>query len=138
MPIIRYDIGDFGIISDDECECGRGLHVLRPIDGQMVLRETNYILSSSGKKIFLPEFGFLLEDHSKVKQFQILQRSRKKILVRMVKGKNYDKKTEESIFRKLLSLLGDVEIEFQYVEDIPFDRNGEHRYLIRNEIARSP
>jgi len=138
MPIIRYDIGDFGIISDDECECGRGLHALRPIDGQMVLRETNYILSSSGKKIFLPEFGFLLEDHSKVKQFQILQRSRKKILVRIVKGRDYDKKTEESIFRRLLSLLGDVEIEFRYVKDIPFDKNGEHRYVMRTEFTRSP
>src|SRR3989338_556644 len=34
MPLIRYDVGDIGAISEKPCPCGRGLPVLKSLDGR--------------------------------------------------------------------------------------------------------
>ncbi|HEC80984.1 MAG TPA: phenylacetate--CoA ligase family protein [Thermoplasmatales archaeon] len=136
MPVIRYDIGDFGILSDEECGCGRGLHLMKPIDGQMVVRDSDYLVSMDGKRVFVPSFGFLLEDYSRVKQFQIVQKKRDEILVRVVRGEKYKKDEMEGfICGRICGLLGAVSVEFEYLDDILPDRNGKHRYLVRNHVG---
>ena len=35
MPIIRYQVGDMGVLSDRQCPCGRGLPLLEKIEGRM-------------------------------------------------------------------------------------------------------
>jgi len=132
MPVIRYDIGDLGILSDEVCGCGRGLHLMKPIDGQMVIRDRDYLVSLDGRRVFVTDFGFLLDDYSKIEQFQIVQRKPDEILVRIVKGRSYKEgEMERYICSRIYESLGNMSIEFEYVDDIEPDRNGKHRYLVR-------
>jgi phenylacetate-CoA ligase len=131
MPFIRYDIGDIGILSDSICSCGRGLHLVKPIDGQLVLRNEHFVYSADKEKIFLPEFSFLLEDFTKISQFQIIQKNQNEILLRLIKGKHYTKNLEMDISHRIKSILDDINIEFDYVDEIKLDRNGEHKFILR-------
>jgi phenylacetate-CoA ligase len=47
MPIIRYDTGDLGSITGDNCDCGRGLRKIDHILG----RSRDFILTPDGRQI---------------------------------------------------------------------------------------
>jgi len=34
MPFIRYDIGDYALTSEEECDCGRKSVIVRSIEGR--------------------------------------------------------------------------------------------------------
>lgn len=131
MPFIRYENGDIGILSDEICPCGRGLHLINPIDGQLVLRSEHFVYSAKKKKIFLPEFSFLLDDFTKIRQFQIVQKNHNGVVLKIVQGKHYTKDYEEKISFRIKTVLDDAEVEFDYVDDIEPDRNGEHKFILR-------
>jgi len=47
MPILRYQVGDVAVWSDQVCPCGRGLPLLERIDG----READYVVTARGELI---------------------------------------------------------------------------------------
>jgi len=46
-PIIRYFTGDVGTPSDDECPCGRGLPLMKDIQGRIV----DFVLTVDGRYV---------------------------------------------------------------------------------------
>jgi len=53
MPFIRYDTGDLGIITNENCNCGRGLKMIKKIIG----RSRDFILTPDGRKVHGAFFG---------------------------------------------------------------------------------
>jgi phenylacetate-CoA ligase len=47
MPFIRYDTGDLGVVTDEECACGRGLKRIRNILG----RSRDFVYTPDGRQI---------------------------------------------------------------------------------------
>src|SRR5207244_11937336 len=47
MPLIRYQIGDVGVLADRACPCGRGLPLLESIEG----READYVVTADGRLV---------------------------------------------------------------------------------------
>lgn len=131
MPFIRYDVGDIGILSDEICSCGKGLHLMKPVYDQIVYRDSEYIISLNSQKVFIPELSFILDDFSKISNFQIIQHKTKDIELNIVKEQNYNENYEEYIKSTLIKKLGDVEIFFNYLDDIQPDINGKHKYIIK-------
>jgi phenylacetate-CoA ligase len=131
MPLIRYDIGDLGILSYELCSCGRGLPLLSKLSG----RTTDVIRTRAGRSIpgialpsrFLAGLG--------VEQFQILQESYDVITIKLVLEKEYvqdnrDKLTEE-IKAQYQSIFGkDVDITIQFVDQISNTAAGKRRTVI--------
>ena len=133
MPFIRYDIGDVGVTSDKACPCGRGLPLLAALKG----RTTDVIFTTSGKSIpgialhwdFLASLG--------VEQFQIVQESYERVVVKLVLGREYPEEHADKLTREITSqyrpILGeDMDIAIEFVDQILPTRAGKRRIVISN------
>ncbi len=77
MPFIRYKIGDRGILSEETCKCGRGLPIIKSLEG----RTSDMLVTPSGKKVHSLLFAYIMKDFKGVQQFKIIQEDKKGFLL---------------------------------------------------------
>lgn len=125
MPLLRYDTGDFGDVSEGDCECGRPTRVMEQVIG----RQREIIKTEKGDYILRHSF-FLLKDPD-VEKFQIVQKSLQDIQVYIVPENSLDQEKIESIEQKLYEFLDDtVEIEIEVVDEIDGGGSDKRQYFI--------
>jgi len=119
MPFIRYKIGDVGRFSNEVCPCGRGLPLMRSIEGRI----QDIVFTPSGKFIGLG-VGFIFQDLS-IEQFQLVQKTKGELVVRIVKDQRYPEVDTQFILDQLRKYLGaDMKLEVEFVDKIPATRSG--------------
>lgn len=132
MPLIRYQNGDIVSVSTKQCNCGRGLSLIKKIYGRandMLLAKDGRLVSSS----FLP--SFCVNAHFEgVQQFQIIQETKKHIRVKIVKTDKFEGSGIDPLFEVLHRYLGDLEITVEFVDSIPKTRSHKHKYVISKVI----
>ena len=128
MPFLRYDTGDLGILSDEKCECGRGLPLLKKIIG----RTTDYLKFSNGAIIGTPILTVLFGKFDII-QYQIVQKDPNTILVNIIKGKNYRDNNEKEIQDTFYKHVGDINIMFNYVDKIETTKAGKWKFIVRED-----
>lgn len=127
MPMIRYDIGDLGIPSNERCSCGRGLPLMRGIQGRVV----DEITVPSGKKVSsITLVLYLVDNGPPVGQVQIIQDAMDHFTIKMTK----DPEPDESVFQyyrdTAKQLLGEaIKISFDIVDSIPREPSGKYRFV---------
>ena len=129
MPLIRYELEDVAVPVNDDCPCGITLPLIRSVEG----RADDFLIAADGKKISPTVFfPYPFESFEWIKQFRIIQESRKKLIVQVVPKKALEDREEivEKAKRKLCELFGDVEVEFEFMETIPLDSSGKLRKVI--------
>ncbi|MBS7619933.1 phenylacetate--CoA ligase family protein [Candidatus Bathyarchaeota archaeon] len=135
MPFIRYAIGDIGVPTDETCECGITLPLMKIIEG----RKDSLIPLPDGRILSPRMFSITVNSFSeieKVDQFQVIQKKLDLFEFRIKKkNENDDEKILESKLRahllKMLNLLSDmVEIKIIFVDDIPLEKTGKMRSII--------
>jgi phenylacetate-CoA ligase len=131
MPLIRYKLGDIAILSSEKCSCGRGL----PLIKQIVGREDDFIILPSGKKIS-PRMINVIENIPGVSSYRTIQETRERILVKIVKGKEFSKKTVYEVQKQIkLGCLGEnIEVEVEIVKEIQRASRGKIRTVVSNLI----
>ena len=119
-------MGDVGVLSKEkECVCGRGGVLLDEIVG----RTEDYVVTPDGR--FVGRLDHLFKEAEKVRLAQIVQTNESMIEIRMVVDAGYSSADELEILREARSRLGNViEIEFNYVKDIPRTRSGKFRFIV--------
>jgi len=134
MPLIRYSIGDVGKSSDEICNCGRGLPLMKSIVGRAshLLRVRD---KSSGR--IVPLDASVLMDYliihfkSSLQGFRIIQESLDRVVVKIVRGKHYVENDIEFLANQLHKYLGpEMEIVIELVDDIPPFPSGKRSPLI--------
>jgi phenylacetate-CoA ligase len=80
MPFIRYRIGDLGSLTDSVCPCGRGLPLIRRIEGRIL----EVLRTRDGRTIPGEFFPHLLKDIGEVREFQVQQSSLEEIVLSLV------------------------------------------------------
>lgn len=137
MPLIRYRIGDLGIPTDEKCPCGRSWPLIRSVQGRI----NDYLVLPSGKKL---SAGWLyierIVDHElkknifSISQYQIIQDQEARIIIKFVKGKEFDAKMVEKIKNNLETYFAEIgekmEVVMHAVEEIPRGRTGKKRDFI--------
>ena len=69
MPLIRYRQGDIGVEAAERCACGRGLPLMRSIEG----RTDNFIVNRH-RDLFSPQvFWSILRHYTSLRRYQIRQ-----------------------------------------------------------------
>ena len=127
MPFIRYKMDDMAIIGADDCPCGRKLPVLREIVG----RNTDCLVTASGKFIVGSFINSIFWEKPEVVQFQVYQKSRKHLKVIMVCKKKVSSAFLDNIANELKAHLGnEIEIDLSVVDQIELTPAGKHRYVI--------
>jgi len=129
MPFIRYDVGDIGVSSDEECPCGRKLPLMKIAEG----RKDSFLLLPNGRSLSpraLSNAMSMFESYSQVEQFRFVQK-RPDLVEVYIKNKDLavDEKTMEIRLRahikRILSIGScDITFEIKFVDNIPLYRSG--------------
>jgi phenylacetate-CoA ligase len=129
MPLIRYDIGDVGILTEDFCPCGRSALLVKKLLG----RSSDFVVSPSGRLIHGEYFTHAFYGHRGIRQFQFVQETATLYLVRVVKSPDFHPPSLEAVKRDMELVLGqNAEIRFEFVENIPAAPSGKWRFTISN------
>ena len=127
MPFIRYDTGDVGIASDEKCPCGRGLPLLKSIEG----RADDFFISSKGTLYSPSVIVNQIKLIAGISQFRIIQHTENDITTQIVPGEDFSKETIRKIKAILRTIMGgDINIKVQIFNTIPPDPSGKIRSLI--------
>ncbi len=124
-PLIRYDVGDIVTVAENQSsKCGRGGLILESIEG----RKEDYIVTPDGR--FIGRLDHLFKDTKNVIEAQIVQSKPNEVTLRIVKDENYTFNDEFTILREArIRLNNDMNIYFEYVDEIPRTKNGKFRFI---------
>lgn len=125
MPLIRYDIGDTAIFSDEFCPCGRHFPVIKKIIG----RKDDVFIMEDGREVgrLDPVFKGL---HS-IKEAQLIQEDHTRITLKIIPDDDYEEKDGSSVVLELKKRLGsNVSVDIDIVEEIERTKSGKFRSVI--------
>ena len=127
MPFIRYNIADIGIPGDKQCTCGRGLPLLKKIEGR-----TDDLIRLSGERVVSPfTITCALRFISGIAQFRLIQESENECLLQVAEGKDFCRETIVKVREELKKVLGaKVHLKIQILDEIPRDPSGKLRSVI--------
>ncbi len=126
FPFLRYKTGDIGVLSDEECPCGRGLSVLKSVEG----RSTDFIVTPDGRIMHGLALIYVVRGTEGVEEFKILQEDYDHIKLFLSVNKEFREEDEAEIKKGLRKRLGeDMKIDIIYTERIPAERSGKFRYV---------
>ena len=123
MPLIRFRMDDVAVFDEKPCSCGRGLPLLRDIEG----RVTSIFTLPSGKHLYGGVFRHLaLKDTTAVKKFRVHQLTKQKIEVTLQPGENFGSDIVDMIRQRCLEILDNepVELTINVVDEIPTTASG--------------
>jgi phenylacetate-CoA ligase len=133
MPFIRYEIGDMALPADTKCKCGNPLPTLKKITGRTLehfLREDGSIVPA---EFFMYLFGAYYKKET-IRKYQVIQEDYKKIKIFIVPKGNISEPEKKDFEDKIRVAMGtDIEIVWEFVNDIPKTKSGKHLYVIANQ-----
>ena len=127
MPFIRYEIGDIGIKTKEQCRCGCFFPLLKSVKG----RETDFIQTIEGKYIHGEFFTHLFYGVENVLNFQVRQNDMKSLYIDIVKGGEISPLFLKKIKAKIREKMGKhTEIKINFVDVISLPKSGKHSFTI--------
>jgi len=128
FPFIRYRTGDVAVMDDRVCACGRGLPMLKEIQG----RTTDFVLTQDGAVMHGLALIYILRDLPSVRSFKVVQHSRLRTEVLLVTESG---RLEQSLsdhivdgFKKRLGAM--VDIDLKVLDQIAPEKSGKFRYIV--------
>jgi phenylacetate-CoA ligase len=126
FPFVRYRTGDIGVLDDRACVCGRGLPLLREVQG----RSTDFVIAANGTVMHGLALIYVIRDLPGIESFKIVQENQHRTRVILVPGTGFEPSLEEMIRRAFRRRLGEtVVIEIEKVPAIAAERSGKFRYV---------
>jgi phenylacetate-CoA ligase len=128
MPFIRYAIGDRGTPRAGECGCGFHSPLMRSVDG----RSNDWLVLPSGR-LFDPYLvvtacnKILLKHPLLFCEFKFVQQKPDLLVLRYVKGRDFDVWHLETILEDVKTLIGEPIIV--QAEEGPFERGNKHQAI---------
>ncbi len=127
FPFIRYRTGDFGVLDTRMCACGRGLPLLRELQG----RSTDFVVAADGTPMHGLALIYVIRDLNGIAAFKIIQETRTLTRVQIVPGAGFEPATRQTIVQGLRARLGaNVEVAIEEVAAIAPEASGKYRYVV--------
>jgi len=131
MPLIRYNLGDIAAGSPYPCACGRGLPLMRVVDGRTV----DFVLRADGTSEspmqFLGKFDCVSEF---ALEYQVAQTACDEFRVTLVPRRRLCAGDRELIAGAILEQYPRAQVTVVEAADIPREPSGKRR-TFRSEIA---
>jgi len=127
MPLIRYDMGDTVIKSDEKCPCGREFEVVQSISG----READIIRTPSGREFGAAILTHLLYGTNNILESQIIQDALDHLTIEYVPAEgflNKDLKAFESLI--VQHLPSELRIDIKQVKAVKRTNSGKVRPVV--------
>ena len=132
FPFIRYRTGDVGVLDDSICTCGRGLPLIKEIQG----RTTDFVVAKDGTVMHGLALVYVVRDLPGIVKFKIVQESVDYTKVLLVAGADFDRGNAARIRTAMAQRLGaGVTIDVEFVDDIPAEASGKYRYVVSKAVS---
>lgn len=132
FPFVRYRTGDMGVLSDERCACGRGLPVLKEVQG----RTTDFVVARNGTVMHGLALIYTVRDLAGVERFKIEQMSLDQTIVKVVATPAFGIAEEARIIHDFKARLGDaVDVRVDKVSHIANEASGNFRYVVSHVNA---
>jgi phenylacetate-CoA ligase len=135
MPLIRYRIGDIGVLSTRTCSCGSGLPLLESVSGRTV----DVFYRRDGTMI--PGISFadrIITSCEGVEQLQIVQTGYEDFVLNIVKGPAFSDADVAELTQKIETYMrAPVRVVVNLITELPKERSGKVRWC-KSEMALAP
>jgi phenylacetate-CoA ligase len=133
MPFVRYRTGDLAVPTDRVCTCGRGFTLLDRIEG----RTFDTIVMPDGRSIGGYFWTYLSRVVPGIKQFQVEQRDRRRIVYRIVPGPEWKNESPATLAATVKEQVGPgVDVSFDIVDEIPLSPAGKFKFIVSSVEER--
>lgn len=121
-PFIRYEVGDVGVWTEHQCDCGRKSRIMTHVEG----RVEDYVVTPEGRKIM--RFDYIFKDAHHVKEAQVIQKELGSICLRIVRRSGYTSADEIFLKREVANRVSSkLDVDFEYVDEIEREPTGKFR-----------
>jgi phenylacetate-CoA ligase len=127
MPLIRYAIGDVGAPSDETCDCGRTLPLMKMVEGRkdsLLKLPNGQLITPRAFTVALHEFKF----YNCIEKFRVIQKKLDafEFVIKLKAGSINESEFEQGLKAHLATIfqLSNLVFDISIVEDIPLDKNG--------------
>ena len=132
FPFIRYRTGDMAIRDSGRCACGRGLPMLREIQG----RTTDFVVAADGTVMHGLSLIYEVRDRAGVRGFKVVQETLDHTRVYLVTDADFEPETPQRIVQGFQRRLGaTVRVDVEVVDRIPPEKSGKFRYIVSRVAA---
>ncbi len=131
MPLIRYEIGDYGSLTYEQCPCGRPTIMFKNVVGRYVESIKKRNGETISPLLFIHFIGVVFNTGG-IKKFQVIQKSYDYILIKLVLGENINpEKIREKVELIVKKVMDDkCEVGIEVVNDILPNKNGKYLYVV--------
>jgi phenylacetate-CoA ligase len=132
FPFVRYRTGDIGTLDTAVCACGRGLPLLKEIQG----RSTDFVVAEDGTVMHGLALIYAVRDLPGVERFRIVQHAQDNVEVVLVANAAFGDDHERLIRESFRGRLGPgVRVDITRVSHIAPERSGKYRYVVSHVEA---
>jgi len=125
MPLIRYDMGDTVVSTDDACPCGNPLPTLRNVTG----RVGDHFVTKNGTIVDANYFDFPFESRDSIRKYQLIQEDYERVRIKVELRSDLKASDRDDIENRIRFVMGKCEILWDIVDDIPESPSGKHSYV---------
>lgn len=126
MPLIRYKIGDLGILTTRKCTCGSSLPLLEDIGGRYV----DSFKCRDGS--IIPSVGLtcrIARDYREIPELQIVQKDFEIFELNIVRGKAYTDESLQKVKNQFNDFMhGTMVFSVNFLDKIPLEKSGKARF----------
>lgn len=127
MPLLRYANGDMAAPAEGPCACGRGLPLLRRIDG----RKLDTLRTPAGHLLPGEYIVYAFLHIEGVKRYQVVQRELDVLDITLVPGEGFGEHVLARIRTEIADAVGaSIAIRFHLVDEIAASPSGKFRVAI--------
>ena len=126
QPFIRYQNEDLATWSAEDCPCGRKLPLLKSIEGRVL----DIIRGIDGRPLTGVFFPHLLKEYPAIRRFQVVQKKRDALEIRLISNGELDAYTIDQIEKQTLKVLPGMKLEIVQVEKLETNQSGKTRVTI--------
>ncbi len=129
MPLIRYEIGDVGQITEEICKCGDAHKRIINFQGRI----DDIIKLKNGTRIAAGSLNQPMKySNREIIECQYIQDNLENLNVNIVPDVNFSNDTIKCFEKELRKLIGEttMNIKFNIVENIPRQPNGKYKFII--------
>jgi len=127
MPLIRYDLGDIGIPSNETCPCGRGLPLMKRILG----RKDDFIICPNGNTVYSIPIRHAIRSVPGIAQYRVVQQTERKLNVFIVQEDEISDVAVERMIDELRKVVGEeMTILPVFVDKIEKETSGKIRAVL--------
>jgi phenylacetate-CoA ligase len=126
MPLIRYNLGDIGLIEPGGCRCGRRFRVLRLTKA----RSNDFVTLPTGERLYPDAFLHLAATHPGISECFVHQEATGLVRVHVVPSTDDEAALFETVRAKLFDLArGDFPLEVVAAESVQITPGGKGKFV---------